>query len=425
MTVQGLDIQPAVSDAFGPQPWMTAPAVRAVIEALEAKGGRGCARFVGGCVRNTLIGRPVDDIDVATTLSPGDVVEALEAAGLRAAPTGVEHGTITAVADHQPVEVTTLRRDVSTDGRRAVVAFTTDWDEDARRRDFRLNAIYADTDGHLFDPTGHGVSDARAGRIVFVGDPLIRIREDYLRILRFFRFYAWYGKGEPDAAAISACRAMRGSLAGRSAERSQKELLKLLAADDPRKGVKLMAAAGVLEAVLPMVKDLSRLDGMVAIQRLLDENDAELRLAALIPPDARAAAETAERLRLSNAQRERLAGALGAEPRMVSWMSPRQVRRAVYRLGPQTFFDRVKLAWAASPKAAGAPQWRGLLTLAEAWTRPEFPITGEDALAAGVPEGPAVGRVMREVEDWWIDEDFPADRSLALDRLKAVAEGLA
>ncbi len=409
----------------GPQPWMNTPAVRAVIDALEAKGGRGCARFVGGCVRNALIGRPIDDIDVATTLTPDEVVAALEHAGLRAAPTGVEHGTITAIADHHPVEVTTLRRDVSTDGRRAVVAFTTDWDEDARRRDFRLNALYADTDGRLFDPTGHGEADARAGRIVFVGDPMIRIREDYLRILRFFRFYAWYGKGEPDAAAIGACRAMRGSLAGRSAERTQKEILKLLAADDPRKSVKLMAATGVLEAILPTAKDLARLDAMVAIQRTIGETDPELRLAALIPSDPRAATETAERLRLSNAQRDRLSAAAGCEPRIVSWMSPRQVRRAVYRLGAQAFADRVKLAWAASPKGANAPQWRGLLTLAEAWTRPEFPVTGEDAMAAGAPEGRAVGQVLREVEDWWVDEDFPADRSLALERLKVVAQGLA
>lgn len=414
-----------MSEGLGPQPWMTAPATRAVVDALEARGGRGCARFVGGCVRNSVIGRDVDDIDIATTLTPDDATAALEAKGLRVAPTGVEHGTVTAVSDHQPFEITTLRRDVSTDGRRAVVAFTTDWTEDAMRRDFRLNALYADPDGRLFDPTGKGVEDARSGRIVFVGDPMVRIREDYLRILRFFRFYAWYGRGEPDAAALAACRALRGMLAGRSAERTQKEVLKLLAADDPRAALKIMAAAGVLAAILPFAKDLTRLQALIGVERTLGEKDPELRLAAMIPQDRATAELAAERLRLSNAQRERLAAAMGDDPRIVSWMSPRQVRRAVYRLGRGAFFDRVKLAWAASARPNSAPQWRALLLLADSWTAPPFPVSGEDAKAVGVEEGPAIGQVLREVEDWWIDEDFPADRNLALERLKTVALGMA
>jgi poly(A) polymerase len=403
---------------------MTAPPTRAVIDALEMRGGRGCARFVGGCVRNALIGRPVDDIDIATTLTPDEVSAALEARGLKAAPTGVEHGTVTGVADHQPFEITTLRRDVSTDGRRAVVAFTTDWNEDARRRDFRLNALYADPDGRLFDPTGMGVEDALAGRVVFVGDPIVRIREDYLRILRFFRFQAWFGRGPPDPDAVGACRALKGMLSGRSAERTQKELLKLLAASDPRAALKLMADTGVLAAILPFVKGLERLNALIDIERTLGENDPELRLAALIPSDRQTAELAAERLRLSNAQRDRLAAAVGQTPRISSWMSPRQVRQAVYRLGHEPFFDRVKLAWAASGRPQTGPQWRGLLTLAESWPRPEFPISGEDAKAAGASEGPRVGQVLREVEEWWIDEDFPADRSLALQQLEAVVQGI-
>ena len=211
---------PHVTDTLDPQPWMNAPATRAVIEALELKGGRGCARFVGGCVRNAVLGREIDDIDIATTLTPNEATAALEARSLKVAPTGVEHGTVTAVSDHRPFEITTLRRDVSTDGRRAVVAFTTDWAEDAMRRDFRLNALYLDTDGRLYDPTGEGLADAKAGRIVFVGDPMVRIREDYLRILRFFRFLAWFGRGEPDTAALQACRALKGMLSGRSAASS-------------------------------------------------------------------------------------------------------------------------------------------------------------------------------------------------------------
>lgn len=418
----------AVSESIGIQPWMAWSATRAVMAALEAKGGPGCARFVGGCVRDAVIGvASVDvDIDVATTLRPEGVAAALAAAGLKSAPTGLDHGTITAIAEGRPFEITTLRRDVSTDGRRAVVAFTDDWDEDARRRDFRLNALYADGEGKVFDPTGMGVADARAGRIIFVGDPQLRIREDYLRILRFFRFYAWYGVGEPDKPAMDACGALKGMLSGRPAERTSKELLKLLAADDPRRAVRLMAETGVLEAILPGAVALARLDALIAIERdCLIENDPELRLAALLPSDPKSVAATSERLRLSNAQRERLAAAAPGQPRIASWMSAREVRRTVYQLGVRAFYDRAKLAWAASERLATAPQWRELLAEAESWTPPAFPVSGDDALAAGVPKGPRVGQVLREVEDWWIDHDFPEDRAMALDKLRLVAQAIA
>ena len=394
---------------------MTAPATRAVIEALESKGGSGCARFVGGCVRNALLDRAIDDIDIATSLTPDEATTAFETRGIRVAPTGVEHGTVTAISDHQPFEVTTLRRDVSTD-----------WTEDAMRRDFRLNALYLDPQGQLYDPTGEGVADAKAGRIVFVGDPMVRIREDYLRILRFFRFLAWFGRGEPDKPALQACQALKGMLSGRSAERTQKEMLKLLAAHDPRLSLRLMAATGVLPATLPFVKDLQRLDGMVEVELGLSENDPELRLAAMIPQDAKIAETTAERLRLSNAQRDRLTAAVGADPRIMAWMSPRELRRAVYRLGKRTFSDRAKLAWAGSAnRKAAEPQWRALLALAEDWDRPEFPIGGDDVKAVGVPAGPLLGQVLREVEDWWVDEDFPAGREVVLQRMRAVAAGIA
>lgn len=401
-------------------------ATRAVMAALEARGYAGCARFVGGCVRNSLLGQPIDDIDIATTLTPDQVTEALEAAGIKVVPTGVDHGTVTAVAEGRPFEITTLRRDVSTDGRRAVVAFTQSWDEDAVRRDFRLNALYADAEGRIFDPTGEGVADARAGRIVFVGDPMTRIREDYLRILRFFRFHAWYGKAEADSAALSACKALKGMLSGRAAERTQKELLKLLAAPDPRAALRLMAATGVLSAVLPQVKALTRFETLVAIEsEHFFDIDAELRLASLLPDDPSVAQDTAERLRLSNALKDRLVAAAGHEPRIVSWMSPRETRRAVYRLGGRTFADRVKLAWAASDRPATANQWRALIPLAETWTPPVFPLTGEDVVKAGVPRGPMVGQVLREIEDWWIDLDFIDDRMAAVERLKSVAQGMA
>jgi poly(A) polymerase len=403
---------------------MALPQTRAVIAALEAKGGAGCARFVGGCVRNTLMGKPVDDIDIATTLTPDQTIEAIEQAGLRAVPTGVEHGTVTALSGGRPFEVTTLRRDVATDGRRAVVAFTLDWAEDAQRRDFRFNALYADAEGMVFDPVGHGVEDARTGRVVFVGDPMTRIREDYLRILRFFRFQAWYGRSEPDAEALAACAALKDMLLGGTAERIQKELIKTLAAEDPRPAFRLMAATGVLAAILPTVQSLARFDALVAIEtEQLFETDPVLRLAALTPDDGGAKA-LAERLRLSNADRDRIVEAKTAGPRIVSWMSPREARRAVYALGSSAFRDQVKLTWAGSERASTASQWRALLALAETWAPPTLPLTGEEIMKAGVPKGPLVGKVMREVELWWIDQDFIDDKFSIIERLKAVAQGM-
>jgi poly(A) polymerase len=416
-----------MTETLGQRPWITAPATAAVLDALEAAGGPDCARFVGGCVRNTLIGAPVDDIDIATTLTPDQVTEALAAAKLRAVPTGVEHGTVTAISGSRPYEITTLRRDVSTDGRRAVVAFTTDWMEDARRRDFTLNALYADRQGTIFDPTGHGAADARAGRIVFVGEPEQRIREDFLRILRFFRFLAWYGKGPADAAALAACEALKDQVATLAAERISKELLKLLAAEDPREAVALMAKAGVLAVAVPGPLDLERFESLVALEteQLFETPDPVLRLAALLPDDQMGAAQLAERLRLSNAERDRIVAALAPTPVLKSWMSPREIRRAVYRLGPQAFRDRAKLAWARASRTAATPQWRGMIALGEGWSAPAFPLTGEDVIAAGVPRGPMVGQVLREVEDWWIDHDFLDDKLSAVEKLKAVAQGMA
>jgi poly(A) polymerase len=271
-----------------------------------------------------------------------------------------------------------------------VVAFTKDWTEDAQRRDFRLNALYCDAAGTVYDPVG-GIEDARAGRIVFVGDPETRIREDHLRILRFFRFLAWYGRGEPDRAALEACESLRDLLTDLPAERVQSELLKLLAADDPRPAVRLMAATGVLAVLLPPTGSLSRF----------------------------------EALRLSNAQKERLIAAAGDEPKLVSWMSPREARRAVYRLGAQAFRDRSKLAWAASNRATATPQWRALLAVGQTWTAPTLPLTGEEVMAAGVPKGPLVGEVLREVESWWVENDFIEDKLSIVERLKAVAQGMA
>jgi poly(A) polymerase len=415
-----------MSETLGQRPWMTAPATAAVFDALEAAGGTDCARFVGGCVRNTLIGQAVSDLDIATMLTPEQVTRALEAAGLRAVPTGVEYGTITAVSDGKPFEITTLRRDVATDGRRAVVAFTDDWAQDAQRRDFTLNSLYARRDGTLFDPTGHGVADARAGRIVFVGEAEARVREDFLRILRFFRFFAWYGSEPANAAALAACEDFRGNLKTLSSERVSKELLKLLAAPDPRASVALMARTGVLGEVMPAPIDLARFAGLVAIEEdQLFETDALLRLAALLPDDQVGAVTFAEALRLSNAERDRLAAALSPAPALKSWMSPREIRRMVYRLGAEPFRDRAKLAWARANRTATTPQWRGMIALGEGWRPPAFPLTGDDVIAAGAPKGPLVGQVLREIEDWWVDHDFLDDKMSTIEKLKSVVQGMA
>ena len=395
--------------------WLGRPHVRAVMAALEAEGGADCARFVGGCVRNTLLKAEVDDVDVATRLRPDRTVAALERAGLKAVPTGIEHGTVTAVAHGQPVEVTTLRRDVETDGRRAVVTFTDDWAEDAARRDFRLNALYADTTGRVHDPVGRGVEDALEGRVVFVGEPETRIREDYLRILRFFRFGAWYGRNWPDHRGLTACAELRDGLRTLSAERIGKEMLKLLAAPDPWRAVSWMARTGVLGLVIP---SLGNLDTFEVGARLT--SDPELRLSLLIKGNAQAVEETAAGLRLSNAQKGRLLAAVALEPQVFLGLGPARARAALYRLGTRAFTDRVVRLWAEEPKRAD--EARALLELAEGWVGHRLPIDGDDLIRAGVPRGPGLGAVLRRAEDAWIASDFTLDRQSLLAQLASWTE---
>jgi poly(A) polymerase len=402
--------------------WMKAPETRAVIAALDAARADG-SRFVGGCVRNTLVGRETDDIDIATQLAPDEVIAVAAKAGFAAHPTGIEHGTVTIVANHKPFEVTTLRRDVSTDGRRATVAFTQDWNEDAQRRDFRINALYANAAGEVFDPTGGGLDDARAGRVIFIGDAETRIREDYLRILRFFRFNAWYARGPLDPNGIEACKALASGVEGLSAERVWKELKKLLAAQNPRAAWEGMEAIEVRGRAAPELSRHDRLDALIGLENdLMLGVDAMTRVAAALP-DAAAAQALSRRLKLSNEERDRLVAALGDDVKLTSYMSLREMRRAIYRLGNETFRDRVKLAWASAGDKA--QQWRALLTHGQMWSPPRMPLSGDEVMAAGVPAGPKVGVVLREVEDWWIDADFPDDKLSVIERLKAVAQGMA
>ena len=401
-------------------PWMAWDETRAVMNALCKDGGD--ARFVGGAVRNALLGREVTEVDIATPLTPDLVTQRLEAAGLKAVPTGSAHGTIAAISGGKPFEITTLRRDVSTDGRRAVVAFTQDWQEDAARRDFTMNALYASADGKIFDFV-NGVADLEAGHVRFVGDAGQRIREDYLRILRLFRFHAWYGKGELDSDALQAAAQERSGLAKLSGERIANEMLKLLRAEDPVSGLRVMAASAILPEILPGTLDMKRLESLAAIDAgTFFDPDAVLRLAALLPADTAAASAVCDAWKLSNEMRDRLVDLAGADEKIVCYLSIREVRKLLYRLGTQKFRDRVLLHWAADEKENNAVRWRALLAMADAWERPAFPLSGRDVMAAGVPAGPLVGQILGEVEEWWVDADFINDEFSLAERLKAVVQ---
>ena len=359
---------------------------------LAALGGNeGLTRYVGGSIRDDLLGLPVNDIDLATRIPPDEVIRRLEKAKIKAVPTGIDHGTITAVSDGHPFEITTLRRDVSTDGRRATVAFTDDWQEDAARRDFTINALSADPEtGELFDYFG-GLADLENRHIRFIGDPLQRIAEDHLRILRFFRFHARFDAGEPDNAALKACTARANDLMGLSRERIADEMLKLLAVADPSTTVGIMLERGILTPVLPEIsaERLSDLKGLIAAERTAGvEPDPLRRLAALLPRDPAVAEAVAARLRLSNKARKRLscaAGEDGCEP-----------KASAYRIGIECAVDRLLIA-AQAPEAAEIA----------AWHVPRLPITGGQLIKRGVPEGPLVAKTLRSIEDEWVAAGFP------------------
>jgi poly(A) polymerase len=403
-------------------PWMRDEALASVMHALTRDGGD--ARYVGGAVRNSLMGKSVTDIDIATPLLPDEVVRRLESAHIGAVPTGIAHGTVTAVANGRPFEVTTLRRDVETDGRHATVAFATDWQADAGRRDFTINALYANVDGEVFD-YHNGLNDLAAGRVRFIGDAHARIREDYLRILRLFRFHAWYGKGEIDAVALKAAAEEKTNLTKLSGERIAQELLRLLEAHDPVPVLRVMAASSILAELIPGTLDIARLERLVAIDAAnFFTPDPVLRLAALLDGHD-TAIKTAERFKLSNKDRARLEDLSTPTEKIVSYLSIREVRKLLYRLERERFRDRVFLRWSEDTKPSNTMQWRALLALADAWQRPVFPLTGRNVMNAGVPEGPLVGKILNEVEDWWVDSDFIEDEFSIAERLKAVVQATA
>ena len=403
-------------DHIAPRPWMTAPATATVLAALTAAGAP--VRFVGGCVRDTLLDRPVKDVDLATPDDPDAVSALLAAAGLRAIPTGISHGTVTAVVEGRHFEITTLRHDVETFGRHAKVAYTDDWAADAARRDFTMNAIFCDPDGTLYDPCG-GLADLRAGRVRFVGDPDQRIQEDLLRLLRFFRFQAHYGRVPPAAEALAACRALAPRLPELSGERVRTELLRLLEASAPVPVLAMMAEEDVLAHALPEAVRFDRLARLVGIEAALGETDAIRRLAAVIDTDRAGVDGLAVRLRLSNAARKRLAGMTDAAERPHPDMDAPAVRRMLYRRGVSLFRDLLLLAWAGAEAGAEDAAYRRLLAAAADWRPVALPVSGADLRAAGVPTGPEVGRLLAEVESWWIDGDFRADRAACLEELHA------
>ena len=391
--------------------WLDAKATRALIAALDAGGID--FRFVGGAVRDGLLGRKVSDIDVATPAMPEDVARAVQAAGLKAIPTGIAHGTVTVVAGHRPFEVTTLRRDVETDGRHAIVAFTDDWRADAARRDFTMNALYADRDGAITDFFG-GAADARAGHVRFIGDPAERIAEDGLRILRFFRFHAWYGRGPLDPEGLAASTRLAGMIGCLSGERIRVELLKTLAAPDPAPSWTAMIDAGVMGQTLPAAVRMDRLSAMIARERELGlPADPLRRLAALIgAPSAALLGSLKDRLKLSNRDEAHLR-LLGAYADRVALVAGRRFGQALYGAEPAWVRDAAMLADVETATL------RGFIRFIEGWSEPKFPVTGADLKAAGIEAGPGMGRMLAELERWWIAADFAPDKEACLARLRA------
>lgn len=370
--------------------WRKMRGLRRVLDALG--GDEGLTRYVGGAVRDDLLGLPVNDVDLATRLKPDDVVERLQAAKIKAVPTGIDHGTVTAVSDGHPFEITTLRRDVETDGRRATVAYTDDWKEDAARRDFTINALSADpATGKIFDYFG-GLEDLETKHIRFIGDPLQRIAEDHLRILRFFRFHARFGAGILDPAALDACTKRANDLMALSRERIADELLKLLGVPDPAPTVSVMLQRGILRPVLPEIEAnrVPELKALVTAEQAAGiEPDSLRRLVALLPRDRVVAEDIAVRLKLSNKARKRVGCA--AEPGLCS--SPDVL---AYRAGAECATDRLLLA-GKSADAAFIANWKA----------PKLPISGGALIERGLKEGPVVARTLRRIEDQWVEAGFP------------------
>jgi tRNA nucleotidyltransferase/poly(A) polymerase len=386
-------------------PWLTSGPTARVLELLNGHGEE--ARVVGGAVRNALLKIPIQDIDIATTALPAEVIRRAKAAGIKSVPTGIEHGTVTLVVDAQPFEVTTLREDTETFGRKARVAFGRDWVRDAQRRDFTINGLSVDADGVVHDYVG-GLDDIAARRVRFIGDPNQRIAEDYLRILRFFRMHAAHGAGEPDRAGYLACIGGRAGLATLSAERMRMEMLKLVIAEGAIGAITAMADGGLLLPIFGGVAYIGPFAAMVAVERRLGLAPNPVRrlgaLAVAVTEDAR---RLGTRLRLTNAETRTL-DSMGHRWWRLAGMDEATARRRLYRLGEERYRDRLMLAWARA-EGTDEASWRALATLPERWRAPKFPLKAADFIARGIAEGPGLGQVLALAEDAWLAADFPLE----------------
>jgi len=400
--------------------WLRVAPLARALSILNSGGEE--ARVVGGAARNALMGLPLSDIDIATTAPPDEVVRRAAAGGLRAVPTGIDHGTVTLVVDGTPFEVTTLRQDVETFGRKAKVAFGRDWKLDAERRDFTMNALSISADGVVHDYVD-GLADLEAHRVRFIGDPARRIAEDYLRILRFFRFQASYAHGAPDPAGLHACIVARDGLRNLSRERVRAELMKLLVAPYAVPTLVVMAEAGFAELLLGGLALLASFANMIKVEEAAEvAPDAVRRLGALgvlIDEDAE---RLQEKLRLFNSEYERLASIADCWWRVSPALGEAGARELLYRLGPDRYVDRVLVAWTRAPQGAADPAWRALVALPTRWTAPRFPLKSNDLVARGVSRGPALGVALRAAEEAWIVAGFPLDQ-VALDRIANNAAG--
>lgn len=408
--------------------WLHDPATQRVFAALNQNGY--VARAVGGCVRNALLAAAAPlghapappqatDIDIATTATPEQTLTLAAAAGLKTVPTGLQHGTITVIANGRTFEVTTLRRDVTTDGRRAEVAFTDDWAMDAARRDFTMNALYADASGTVFDPLG-GYTDLRAGIIRFVGDPTTRIREDYLRILRFFRFSAEYGRDAPDPASLNACVLNRRGIEQLSAERIRQELVKLVVAKGAARTIADMAGYGILSEILPIAPNISRLAALIERDT---PPDAALRIATLTIHVAENVATVTDRLRLSKAETAALTTIAKALSHRVELLAGQgadltTARKLLYMHGPAAYQRIIKFHWTLSGADQADLAWLALLDLPNRWQPPTLPVTGQNLLSLGVAAGPELGCLLSALETLWIDADFSENKARLLAEAK-------
>lgn len=400
--------------------WLEAPACQAVFDAISAGGFE--ARVVGGATRNALMGEAIKDIDIATTAHPRDVVRLARAAGLGAFETGEAHGTITVVSDHKPFEVTTLRRDVETFGRRAVVQFTTDWAEDAARRDFTINALYCDRHGTVFDPVG-GYPDIVARRVRFIGNPAERIREDYLRILRFFRFHATYGSGECDREGLEAAIATRNGLSTLSGERIRAEMLRLLVAPGALPAIDTMVRWGIAQVILGRPGNIHMLSQVMAIEQALQRSpDAILRLAALSCSGPEDADALASRWKLSNAERTQLATAVLDDPGLDPDADGARAKAVRFQLPLDSYERAYIMAWARSGASSTDDAWASRFKSMTSWRVPAVPFKGADVVALGVEPGPNVGIALRQFRDWWIRAGFPDDEALLREKLRTFAQ---